>query len=165
MFSKIINSGQSGTELAALGTSLNKDLKTGGFIPKGYTTVDGQKPELKVFDLVEMESDKIKDSVDECIREADGIIFFRAESSGKIESKILELVRESGKPLLEIDIAHMIHESDVERFVIQNKIDTVYITGTIEKNPNTFLYRMILEYLSKSVDLIQTALNFSTNRY
>lgn len=51
---KIISGGQNGVDIAALKAAKKLNLETGGFIPAGFMTVDGKKPELKNYGLIEI---------------------------------------------------------------------------------------------------------------
>jgi hypothetical protein len=54
MIARVVSGGQSGVDLAALHVARELGIATGGFIPKGWLTEDGPKPELAEFGLVEM---------------------------------------------------------------------------------------------------------------
>lgn len=51
---KIISGGQRGVDIAALQEARSQGIQTGGWMPKGFTTLDGPRPEYaRIFGMLE----------------------------------------------------------------------------------------------------------------
>lgn len=53
---KIISGGQTGADTGALLAAVDLGIRTGGWVPKGWITEEGPKPELRKFGLVQHSS-------------------------------------------------------------------------------------------------------------
>ncbi len=163
MLEKIISTGQSGVERGALASSFMLGLKSGGYIPKGYLTIEGSKPDLAVFGLEESESEKYKPSIEKCISSSDGILIINSPNISNMQKNINSLVNESGKPVLRITFSD-IDRSEFERFLMKNKINTLYVTGKTEKDTD-IIYKNTLNRLTKLVTDSMKTVNLVSNRY
>ena len=79
---KIISGGQTGADQAGLRAAKRLKIPTGGWIPKGFRTEDGDKPSLGLhYSLVETEDRDYKKRTMLNINMADGTIIFSERPS------------------------------------------------------------------------------------
>lgn len=79
---KIISGGQTGADQAGLRAAKKLDIPTGGWIPKGFRTEDGDKPSLGLhYSLVETKDRDYKKRTMLNINMADGTIIFSERPS------------------------------------------------------------------------------------
>lgn len=99
---KVISGGQSGADFGGLLAAKGLGIPTGGYIPKGFRTENGSKPELAEYGLMETESSDYPERTRLNIEESDvTIIFSPTHSSGSVLTrKIAESLK---KPHLFIE--------------------------------------------------------------
>lgn len=74
---KIISGGQTGADQGALKAALSLGLKTGGWMPKGFRTEDGPRPDLaKRYGLVEHSSSTYPPRTLSNVMASDGTLIF-----------------------------------------------------------------------------------------
>lgn len=96
---KIISGGQTGIDRMGLEVAKELGLQTGGTVPKGYWTENGQDYSLKEFNVVEAESSSYNVRTCLNIRNSDATILF-----GNINSPgtkyTLRVLKEDDKPFI-----------------------------------------------------------------
>jgi len=124
---KIISGGQTGADEAGLKAAKRLGLRTGGWIPKGFKTEDGDKPSLQVhYGLEETESTSYKPRTLLNVRHSEGtIIFAEKESIGSILTQ--NYCRKLSKP-------YWINPnvSDIRMFISEHEIEVLNIAGNRE---------------------------------
>lgn len=81
--SLIISGGQSGSDLAGLKAGTLLGIPTGGFMPKGWMTEDGPKPEYeKLYGMSEWLTENYIDRTMQNIRIGDATVIFGRRSIG-----------------------------------------------------------------------------------
>ena len=95
---KIISGGQTGVDQAGLRAAQRLGLPTGGWIPKGFRTEDGDKPSLGLkYNLEETEDTDYRWRNMLNIRDADGTLIFKERDSNGSDLTIT-LCKKSRKP-------------------------------------------------------------------
>ena len=134
---KIISGGQTGADLGALNAAKAKNIRTGGYIPKGFLTEDGPMPMLKDFDLIEMNTTSYPPRTRMNVKESDMTIIFKiVESKGCALTE--RICKELEKPYLIISTPN--HEAalkDIAFFIISNRVSaesevTINVAGNRE---------------------------------
>jgi hypothetical protein len=132
---KVISGGQTGADLAGLDAAFAFRIRTGGWIPRGFRTELGSKPEYgPKYGLIEVDSDRYDERTEQNLIYSDGTVIFKWTSSpGSNLTK--RLAKQIGKPFLEL--AHMdwaiTPDSDkITKFLYDNNIKILNIAGNRE---------------------------------
>ena len=124
---RIISGGQTGADLGGLKAAKRLDLKTGGWIPKGFRTEDGDKPSLGLtYDLKETKERDYPPRTKLNVAHSDGtIIFAEKESRGSILTQ--NTCRKLSKP-------YWINPNvdEIRVFITEHEIEVLNISGNRE---------------------------------
>lgn len=99
MIEKVISGGQTGADQAGLKAARTAGIPTGGFIPRGYKTLDGPAPWLgEEFNLVEIESDSYSERTRLNVMQSDCTLRFAFDFSTPGERCTLKHIKYYVKP-------------------------------------------------------------------
>lgn len=73
---KIISGGQTGADQAGIRAGVDLNVETGGWMPKGWLTAEGPRPDLEKFGLKEHTSPKYPPRTFANVKDADGTLIF-----------------------------------------------------------------------------------------
>jgi len=148
---KIVNSGQEGAEQGALAAAFLKDCPTGGFIPKDYRTAHGDQPKLKVFGLTEMKTEKFPHAVAQNIENSQGTVLFIGSENDitKPEQFVRDMCDRARKPIFNISIQSPSSPRMMVDFIQKNKIETLHISGKIDKAGDDSVFRFTKDFVDK----------------
>lgn len=105
MIEKIISGGQVGADIAALRAGRVLNLRTGGWMPLGFRTLDGDKPEYaEEFGMQENQSPKYNDRTFLNVRDADVTVRFALNFDSPGERCTMKAIRTYGKPYYDVPI-------------------------------------------------------------
>lgn len=130
MIWKIISSGQTGVELAALDAAIKLGIAHSGWMPRGRRNEDGRLPAL--YELKETSTLGFQEAVEKSILSSDGVLVI---SKGVLKAQTAEAVRMALKherQFLHIDLMqHALYEAASLScsWLFQKQINRVYITG------------------------------------
>ena len=147
---EIINSAEYGVEQAALGAALLFNCPTNGFIRKGYLTMQGPCEKVKYLGVKELETDRIRDCVQSCIDECNGVLLFKSGDYSSLEQNIVSLVGES-KPMMEIDFLNPVNVRRVTTWALAEGITKLYVTGRNDSKGLNIFYNKTLEFMKKFI--------------
>lgn len=148
MLKKIISGAQSGADIAALKTAKEYGIPTGGWIPKGWTTLNGPKPEYaELYGIEEHASSGYKPRTWANVSDSSGTIRLAFNFSSAGEICTLNGIKKYDKPYIDVDLANPIPVQQVIDWLTQNNIEILNVAGNSEKScPGTF--SEVCEYLS-----------------
>jgi hypothetical protein len=144
----IISGAQTGADIAGLKTAKKYGFKTGGYIPKGFVTLDGRKPEYAAkYNIVETESGKYPPRTELNAMKSDGTLWFgqRKTSYGKLCT--FKFIKKYRKPYMDLDIDKLPDVSVILRWICENNIKVLNIAGNSEKT-TPGIERVVSDYLS-----------------
>ena len=149
MIGKIISSGQTGVDRAALDFAPERGIPCGGSCPKGRLAEDGSIPSR--YPLVETASNRYAERTEKNVETSDGtlILYFGILKGGTLYTR--EYCEKVKKPFFEIDLTRI--EPDVKKrfaaWAKANEIRTLNIAGPREsQSPGAHAAaRTILEFL------------------
>jgi hypothetical protein len=154
MLKRCISGGQSGADIAALKTAKEYGIPTGGWMPKGWITLNGPKPEYaELYGIEEHASFGYKPRTWSNIKDSSGTIrlAFNFFSAGEICT--LNGIKKYDKPYIDVDLANPIPVQQVIDWINQNNIEILNVAGNSEKScPGTF--SEVCEYLSAVFNLL-----------
>lgn len=95
---RVISGGQTGADQAGLEVARRLGIRTGGFMPKGWRTEDGQRPDLAAtFGLEEAATAVYADRTERNVQASDGtVVFGDSRSPGSMLT--VRLCQQHGKP-------------------------------------------------------------------
>ena len=134
MLKKIISGGQTGADIAGLEVAKQFGYETGGTMPFGYKTLDGNKPEYKdLYGVVAHSSSDYVPRTRKNVRDADGTIrlAFNFESRGEIVT--LRAVEDYDKEHIDVDLAKPIPVSAVTEWILCHNIEVLNVAGNAEQ--------------------------------
>ena len=127
MVIKIISSGQTGVDRAALDAALENDIACGGWCPKGRLAEDG--PIAAKYPLVETETLSHAKSSELNVVDSDGTLLLNWGSLGGGSIKKAALVTRLKKPLRVLNLNENPKMDDVEAWAIRFKIRVLNVSG------------------------------------
>jgi len=148
IFRKIVSGGQSGADIAALVTAKQYGISTGGWIPKGWMTSFGPKPEYgEIYGIKEHKSSGYKARTWANIFDSSGTIRLAFNFSSAGEICTLNGIKKYDKLYIDVDLANPLPVEQVIDWILQNNIEILNVAGNSEKTcPGTF--SEVCEYLS-----------------
>src|SRR4051812_35930033 len=131
---RIVSGGQTGADQGGLEAAGRLGLATGGFMPKGYRTEDGPRPDLAArHGLVEAETPAYPERTGRNVRLADGTVVFAAEGSPGSRLTV-GLCRRHGRPCLELprDLPAGAAAARLRSWLADNRVRTLNVAGSRE---------------------------------
>lgn len=152
MIERVISGGQTGADQAGLQAAQDAGIPTGGWIPKGFRTEVGSKPELKIFNLVETLSSGYLPRTYLNVQDSDGTIYFASNwtSSGTVAT--LQAVSKFSKPLMKVSLYSPLDVGEAVAWIERNNIVVLNVAGHRESVcPGTFdtTYNFISELIRR----------------
>lgn len=146
---KVISGGQTGADEAGLQAAKAMGLQTGGWMPKGYITQAGNRPDfIDLYGVEEHTSAKYSPRTFTNVRDSDGTIRFARNFESKGEILTLKAITQYKRPYFDIDIDNAPQVVIVREWIRKNKIKVLNIAGNAEsraKGINAFVF----DYLTK----------------
>lgn len=142
MLIRIISGAQNGADLAGLKVAKAFGLSTGGTMPKGYRTLDGERPEYaELYGITEHASSAYPPRTYANVKDADGTIRFAHNFNSSGEKCTMKAIVQYGKPHFDVlvndpsifRIAQECHPLTATEWIKTNNIKTLNIAGNSEK--------------------------------
>src|SRR5262245_24147708 len=131
MVTKIILGGEAGEDQAGLAVAKRLGIPTGGFVPKGFLTEAGPRPDLAAaYGLEETDTAAYPERTERNLRLADGtVVFGDARSPGSMLT--IRLCRRHGRPCLTIppDAAPDQAARQLRAWLDEHRIATLNVAG------------------------------------
>jgi len=138
MLTKVISGGQTGADQAGLRAAKICGLETGGWMPKGFKTESGPRPEFAItYRVREHKSDKFPPRTRQNIRDSDGTLMFSADlhshGSQLTVCVCVEYVNPCLCPVVTIGTpSDQVRWSAVADWIEKNQIKTLNVAGNRE---------------------------------
>lgn len=156
MIKKIISGGQCGADIAGLDAGkIAPNTTVGGYIPKGFRTEEGSKPEYKkIYGLEETESRNYLVRTELNVQNSDGtVIIGKLDSTGcKATRKFCKRHKKPYKDIFwdsDVELTKDINK-ELVTWILNNNIVILNIAGNREnKNPGIYktTYDLILQLI------------------
>lgn len=135
---KIISGGQTGADIAGLKAAKELGLETGGWMPKGFRTLEGARPEYReLYGLRDTESSYYPPRTALNVKESDGTVRFATDWESPGEKLTLKLINQYKKPAHGISLTVGIElEEEVKVFrawLVRSNIQTLNVAGNSEQ--------------------------------
>jgi len=156
MIEKLISGGQTGSDQGALEAALELGIPTGGWIPKGFLTENGNDPSLgERFNLVEHKSRSYIPRTYTNVRDSDGTLIVSSDWSSAGTVCTQKAITQYEKPSLEMKIHlhgdelyidELVPESAMKVWLKKNDIKVLNVAGNREsKFPG--IQKLVKEYM------------------
>jgi hypothetical protein len=134
MLRKVISGGQTGADQAGLLVGTEFGMETGGWMPKGFVTLDGPRPDLAAeYNLKEHTSPSYVPRTYLNAKDSDGTIRIAGDFSSRGEKCTLNAIRQFHKPHIDVDLKDPRPPSEVAAWIKENNIATLNVAGNAEK--------------------------------
>ena len=132
---KVISGGQTGADAAGVIAAQACGLDTGGWMPKGFKTTAGNRPQwAENFYMKEHSSSSYKERTWDNVREADATIRLAANFNSAGEKCTLNAIKALGKPHLDVDMNNPPAIQEVVKWIREQKVKTLNIAGNSEQS-------------------------------
>jgi len=138
MLKKVISGGQTGVDVAALRAAKASDLETGGYMPRGFKTDEGNRPKYeKDFGMKATSSPDYPDRTRMNIRSADATLQIASNFKSRGEKLTTGIIQELKKETLQVVVNLDEEPSEAEAKTIadwirEKNIQTLNVAGNSE---------------------------------
>lgn len=145
MLKKIVSGGQTGADQAGLVIGKRFGLETGGWIPKGFKTSEGPRPEFaQLYKLQEHISSDYAPRTELNVKESCGTVRLAGCFDSKGEICTLKYIKKYKKPFIDIDLTDKPSSKVFLDWIVENQIKVLNVAGNSE---NTFAGSFLLSAL------------------
>ena len=133
MLRKVISGGQTGADQAGLRVGDEFGMEMGGWMPKGFTTLDGPRPDLaEKYNLKEHDHPSYVPRTYRNAKTADGTIRLAGDFTSRGEKCTLNAIRQFKKPHIDVDLKDPRPPSEVADWIKENNIEVLNVAGNAE---------------------------------
>ena len=151
---KLVSGAQTGADEGGLEAAVKFGIETGGWIPKGFRTEIGPRPELAKYNLVETTSSNFGPRTYANAHDSDGTIRFAFDFDSAGEKCTLKAINKFNKPYIDVDIEDPISVKEVVNWIKENNIKVLNVAGNRESTyPG--LKKIVVDYLSEVFELLE----------
>lgn len=146
---KVISGGQTGADQAGLFAARENGLQTGGWMPKGFKTQDGNRPEFyNMFGVKETLSTKYNTRTYLNVKDSDGTLRIASKWVSPGEILTLKFINELNKPKFDIDPKYIqtYGYKRLYNWIINNNIKVLNVAGNSERT-RPYIYDIAFNYL------------------
>jgi hypothetical protein len=149
MLKKVISGGQRGADQGGIASAKDNGLETGGWVPKGWITLNGANPSLAKLGCIEHVSSKYPPRTYSNVKDSDGTIRLAYDFNTPGEICTKKAIDFYAKPYLDIDLADTTFIFDVTQWIEDNRIVTLNIAGNAgkTKEEGTKIFQEVRQYL------------------
>lgn len=134
MLIQVISGGQTGADRAGLRAAKDVGLATGGWMPKGFLTLEGPRPDwAREFGLQEHASPNYPPRTRRNVQAADATLRFARHWSSPGERLTLKYLRQYAKPFRDIDPDALPPATEVVGWLKQQRVRILNIAGNTER--------------------------------
>lgn len=146
----VISGGQRGSDQGGLAAAVDMGLPTGGYVPKGWITLNGPMPELSKLGLIEHKSPKYSPRTYSNVKESDGTIRLAYDFTSPGERCTLKAINFYEKPYFDVDLRDPTFIFDITKWIDDNNIRVLNVAGNAGKLKidGTKIFTVVRSYLS-----------------
>ena len=149
MLEKIVSGGQTGADIAALMAAHDFGITTGGWMPKGFITQGGPRPEYKIkYNLVEHSSSKYAPRTYANVKDSDATLRFAYDFNSPGEICTMKAIHEYKKPFMDVDVKNPRRVEEVMEWLLRHQIKILNVAGNSERTYHGMTGE-VYEYMSK----------------
>jgi len=147
---KLVSGGQTGADLSGLVVGQRFGFDTGGWMPKGFKTLSGPRPEYKeLYGVKEHLSDNYAPRTELNVKESDGTVRLAGVMDSKGEICTLRAIKKFKKPYFDVDLTDPPPIKEFTKWLTDNDISVLNVAGNSEQ---TFYgaFKQSVSYLTDS---------------
>ncbi len=156
MLERVCSGFQTGADIAGVDAAKECGIKTGGWIPNGFITQDGPKPEYaELYGAQEHKSNKYPPRTYQNVKDSDGTIRFAIDFESAGEICTLKAIKQYDKPHLDVRMTRtescQITEESVTKvvnWIKENKIRVLNIAGNSNRT-YPLMYKKVKLFLKE----------------
>lgn len=153
MIQKIISGGQTGADFGGLKAAKILGIPTGGWMPKGYLTQNGNKPiYAQLYNIQEHISPKYPPRTYQNVKESDGTVRFAIHWDSAGENCTLNAIKQYNKVWFDVHVIGTTQPTELREWLIANNIKILNVAGNSERTApgiEEFVVAFLLEALSE----------------
>lgn len=159
MLKKVISGGQTGADYAGVNAAKISGLETGGWMPKGFLTQDGLRPEYAArFGMIETEQSSYPPRTALNVKNSDGTLRLASDWSSRGEQLTLRMIQQYKKPYLDIKVGAWVNKTidEIFQWLVDQKIEVLNVAGNSERTSpgiqliaETFLTELFQKFKSE----------------
>jgi hypothetical protein len=131
---KVISGGQTGADTGGLMAAKRFGIETGGWMPKGFKTLNGPKPFMaEKYSCKEHWSENYAVRTELNVRESDGTVRFAGDFSSRGEVCTLKAINKCKKPHFDIDLSDPPKVEEFLKWLEDNGVLTLNVAGNSEQ--------------------------------
>jgi hypothetical protein len=132
MLDKIISGGQTGTDQAAWRAAQPFGVAVGGWMPKGFLTEDGARPDFaQQYGATEMPTESYAARTEQNVQDSDATLWFGETTTSGAQATVGACQR-FGKPCLPVYPGASFEPAHVATWITENRIRTLNVAGNRE---------------------------------
>lgn len=155
---KVISGFQTGVDIAGIHAAKAAGFETGGYMPKGYKTLEGPKPlYAKLYGAMQHSSANYRERTWDNVYSSDGTLRIAKDFTSAGERCTQNAIIHWKKPSFDVDVTH--YASNVEDVIIQwikaNNIKVLNVAGNSEHTAlgiYQFAYDLLLKVFRRIKD-------------
>lgn len=135
MILKLISGGQTGADQGGLIFAKSVGIQTGGWMPKGFITKEGPRPEFaELYNMLETIQSTYPPRTAMNVSNSDGTIRFARHWNSGGEILTLKLIKQYNKPYIDVDrITMQPSPAEVRKWILDNNIKVLNVAGNSEE--------------------------------
>lgn len=151
----VFSGGQRGADQGGLAAAYELGIKTGGWVPNGWKTLNGSNPKLKLLGLKQHDSSKYSPRTFTNVKDTDGTIRFAKDFTTAGEKCTLKAIEQYKKPYIDVKIDENIFDEDnidfVAEWIVANNIERLNVAGNAgsSKKEGDEIFTVVREFLIK----------------
>lgn len=132
---KVISGGQSGADHGGLVAARKAGVATGGWMPRGFRTLDGPKPgRARLYGLREHPSPAYPPRTFANARDADATVRFAVNWSSPGELCTSRVCRTLHRPMYDVDMTHLLLVTPFVRWLREHDVSVLNVAGHSEQS-------------------------------
>lgn len=152
MITTVISGGQNGADQGGVAAAKKLGIKTGGFVPNGWITLDGPAPHLeKEYGMQQHKSPKYPPRTEANVKMADGTIRFATNFNSYGEQCTLKAIKKHSKPYFDVDVRNPPDVAEVVKWITSNNIKILNVAGNSEKS-SPGIFDFVMNYMLMVLD-------------
>jgi hypothetical protein len=149
MIDLVISGGQTGADIGGIKAAKHCGLKTAGYMPNGWITQDGKKPEYaELYGMFEYPIRGYSARTEGNVEASDGTIRLARNFFSPGELCTMKFIKKHNKPHLDISIDSLPTVENVVAWIKQNNIKRLNIAGNSEKTAPG-IEKIVFDFLCK----------------
>ena len=134
MLKQIVSGGQTGADQAGWRAAAAFGISTGGWMPKGFLTEGGPRPEFaRQYGAVEMPTESCTARTEQNVRDSDATIWFGETTTSGAQATV-EACHRHCKPIMLVYPAASFEPAHVVAWIVANRIRVLNVAGNRERD-------------------------------